>query len=682
MQLGLSARTTAVAIFLAASTFVTIYGRNERSGWILMTSPEGRDHRFNTLLGYCFLHKGNPFMKENISHAAQVGVFCGARDALQLSEAREDFRILRPLYSLLASLPAPLLGTIPAMLLINWLSWALSAWVAWRLTLDVFGDELAAVLAVIFVSGAIGMTVHIADYSPHLLAFATYYFGVWLLYRSNIYREVRPWRTHFRLSVYLAICCLAYNTGVMLTAVYVLVAVRRNRLVTVLGAALFALASRPVFQAALGSRIHDVETEYLGKSLLLWRELFTNDLVYIAKTLLRWSTEYLFFFDSPLVVLAGLACVLWIKVPRQLYWFGLAVVAIPFAAAFVFTPMATARGYIVFSGTVWLYACLAHQLSRGLRSDQRLIHRIVGAAVAVLVVTHFAWSTAHFAHILGPVKTYFLGWDDGDAYLRYPAAEIISLTDQEPSPVLFGGQTTLSAAGALSAGNDHVLDTDQVSFTFALLTRGWFFGYFALLALACSDTMRQKVVAISLTFSVYVAGCLLAAALFRTSPAFFPVDRALALPALQTLRYEVSLGSKFLETFEQSVADGDTIVLHFPTNKSGEHRDVDLLVAFRAGEHRLPIVKERDGKGLIYQLAGSSLTSSVSGIVRERRLVVEVTNQTTTNMRVVGWQKSTLPMRRCEYLRGSEVVNIAPEALPALELRIIRPNGRIKLAGF
>lgn len=492
MRLGLDLRTTAIAIFLAASAFVTIHGRNERSGWILMTSPEGRDHRFNTLLGYCFLHEGDPFMKENISHAAQVGVFCGAPDALRLSEAREDFRILRPLYSLLASLPAPLLGTIPAMLLINWLSWALSAWVAWRLTLVVFGDELAALLAVIFVSGAIGMTVHIADYSPHLLAFATYYFGVWLLYRSDVYCELRPWRTHFRLSVYLAICCLAYNTGVMLTAVYALTAIRRNRLVTVLGAALFALASRPLLQAALGSRIHDVETEYLGNSLVLWRELFTNDLIFFTSKLLHWATEYLFFFDSPLVVLASLGCVLSIKVPRQLYRFGLTVVAIPFAAAFVFTPMASARGYLVFSGTVWLYACLAHQLSRGLRTEQRWLRGTVAATTAVIVISHFAWSTAHFAHVLGPVKTYFLGWDDGFAYFASHDPEIVSLTDREPTPVIFGGQTTLGAAGALSISNDHVFDRDQVSFRFALLTRVWFFGYSVLLAIACAQTMASE----------------------------------------------------------------------------------------------------------------------------------------------------------------------------------------------
>jgi hypothetical protein len=55
----------------------------------------------------------------------------------------------------------------------------------------------------------------------------------------------------------------------MLTALYVLTAIRRNRFVTVLGAALFALAARPLFQAALGSRIQDVEAEYLERSVAL-----------------------------------------------------------------------------------------------------------------------------------------------------------------------------------------------------------------------------------------------------------------------------------------------------------------------------------------------------------------------------------------------------------------------------
>ena len=170
--------------------------------------------------------------------------------------------------------------------------------------------------------------------------------------------------------------------------------------------------------------------------------------------------------------------------------------------------------------------------------------------------------------------------------------------------------------------------------------------------------------------------------MYRESPAFFPVDRAVVLPAVHTLRYEVSLGSEFLNAFEESVGDEDSLVLHFPSNKSTEHFDIDLLVAFSAGDHRLPLVKERSGTSLMYRLPGKSLLPAVSAILRERRLIVEVTNQTITDMRIAGWQRSTLPMRRCEYLRGSEVVNIAPEALPALELRIIRPNGRIKLAGF
>src|SRR5688500_8382222 len=118
-------RGAACAVFLLVSLTWVAFGRDERSGWNLMTSPMGGDHDGNSLLCYCFLHGDKPFMKENIPHVAQVGAFCGSIDAFHGAGYRQDFRLLRGLYSFLASLPAPLIGVIPAMLLVNWLSWAL-----------------------------------------------------------------------------------------------------------------------------------------------------------------------------------------------------------------------------------------------------------------------------------------------------------------------------------------------------------------------------------------------------------------------------------------------------------------------------------------------------------------------------------------------------------------------------
>jgi hypothetical protein len=224
----LALRLTACLVFLVVSLFWVVVGRDERSGWILMTSPTGADHDGNSLLCYSFLHGDEPFMKEDIPHVGQIGAFCGCLDAFRRSEYRQDFRLFRGLYSLLASLVAPFIGVIPSMLLVNWLSWALCAWVTWRLTRAISGDELAGLLSVVLVSGGMGMTTHIGDYSPHLLSFATYYLGVWLIYDSRVYAEQRPWRTHFWLGLYFAIACLAYNTGVMLVGIYLLSAVRRN----------------------------------------------------------------------------------------------------------------------------------------------------------------------------------------------------------------------------------------------------------------------------------------------------------------------------------------------------------------------------------------------------------------------------------------------------------------------
>ena len=113
-------RAAAVLIFIAVSLANVVLGGGERSGWISLSQPFGADHRAFSLLGYCFLHGGEPFMKENIPHVSQVGLFNGALDDVKQSEYREDFRFIRGLHSFLGSLLTPPLDVISALLVVNW----------------------------------------------------------------------------------------------------------------------------------------------------------------------------------------------------------------------------------------------------------------------------------------------------------------------------------------------------------------------------------------------------------------------------------------------------------------------------------------------------------------------------------------------------------------------------------
>lgn len=678
-------RQLACALFLMVSLFWAAIGRDSRAGWILMTSPTGADHEGNSLLAYCYLHGENPFMKETIPHVAQIGAFCGSMDAFRMSEYRQNFRLLRGLYSFLAAHIAPLIGVTWAMLLVNWLAWATCALITWRLTVALSQSELAGLLAVILVSGGMGMTTHIGDYSPHLLAFATYYLGIYLIYQSGVYRAPQTWRTHTWLGLYFAIASLAYNTGIMLVGVYLLTAVYRNRWPRLAAAAAIGITARPLWQWLLELRtsIEDVEADYLARSLVLWRELFNHDAYYIAVTVARWLSEYILFFDSPLVVIAGLACCLAIRLQFATRWFVFTSIAIPIMAALVFTPTAAARGYLVYGGSVWLYVCLANQLARGLQNSQRWFRWTTTGFVVLIVVSHFTWSAAHLVHNLGPLKTYFLGWENGIEYLLTARTEVRSLTDHEPTPVLFGGTASLGAAGAVLTDDTHQLTSRQVSFTTALVARAWYFIYFVLLAAVAANTRRARISWIAAIVVLYLVSCVGAALLFRQTAAFFKTDEAVLLRSGQSLRYEIQLGSQFMAAIRRHAAADDALVVFVRAAEEESPRDAatdknPFNVRLYHNEQVINADYADIGKHVVDRESQQRILAAES---LPGRLVVEVTNRGDMDAWLIGWQRGTLPGRSCVVRNGSADES-RPAVLPVVELRLLRPNGRIKLAGF
>ena len=250
----------ACTIFLAVSMPIAWYGRDQRSAWTLASFPGDPDNSHVPVLGYSILLGDRLFMDENQHVAHQVAFFGGFNGSAQC----QSFYTIRAFYGVLTTFLAPLLGVFGAALAVNWLAWALCAWVAWRLAILLIDDPLAGLLAVVFVSGGTGMIVHIGDYSAHLLAHASYYLGVYLLYISGVAFARQPLRTHLFLGSYLAVACLVYNTGLMLTAIYLLVGWRHNSRLHLAGAIVVALSARPLWQITLpllGAQIADAEVD-------------------------------------------------------------------------------------------------------------------------------------------------------------------------------------------------------------------------------------------------------------------------------------------------------------------------------------------------------------------------------------------------------------------------------------
>jgi hypothetical protein len=673
-------RGALVLFFLAVSLTHVILGRGERSAWVSMTQPGDRFHQTNSLLGYCFLHGDEPFMKENLPHVMQVGLFSGSRDVLALNEFREDFRFLRPLYSYLAALMTPPLAVLAAMLVLNWRSWAVCVWTAWRITRTAFHSETAAAVAGALATGGIGMTAHVADYSPHLLAFATYYFGAWLLYDSGVWRprtncgsaatDGDAWRTHLRIGLYLAVANLAYSSGVMLAGVYVVTAFHPRRLFPIFAAVAIALGPRLALRAALGSRVDDVEAEYLSRGLAAWQDLLHGGRDHAMQPL-HWLSEYLLFFDSPLVVLLGLACLFLAPMSRSKRWPFLCLVGVPLAVSLPFAPVATARGYLVYPATIAVYACLGRQIARCGRRRRGVLRAAAMVIVGIVLITHLLWSGAHLARNLGPVKTYFLGWDDGWRFFR--AKRTLSLTGAEPTPVLFGGRASLSEAGAFAASRAHRLHPDQVSFGFTLLTGAPFFavvGAWAMVAVPAGRPRIAAAVAWAAIFGLHVAA---SHVWFRELPAFFPVDRALILVPGERLTLQVAVSPEFARALRDRVDQGDHLLVRGPTvNAEG----LDLLLL--ANDEPLDLAPTSNG--LLAVKAPLQLAQRLAA-ADTRRLTLEVVNRRQTVAELAGWQRAGLPLRDCT-VQAHDGAERQPQVLPVLELRAFDTRERLILAGF
>lgn len=215
-----------------------------------------------------------------------------------------DYYAMRGFYPFLASLLAPITGFMSAFLLVNYAAWAVCVWAAWRFAGALFDSRAAAWLAALLATVGIGMTAHIRDYSAHLLAYAFYFLGVYVIYASRVWAAARPLRVH------VALAALNYNNGLMLLAGYVLVAFRRSRWFYVAVGALIALTAQPLgvrFINLLDGIINGgdswlfyqtIESRFLVKSLYELKAILSQGLGAFFLQILRYVVEYTLFLPD------------------------------------------------------------------------------------------------------------------------------------------------------------------------------------------------------------------------------------------------------------------------------------------------------------------------------------------------------------------------------------------------
>lgn len=663
----------ACLIFVAISLPVAWYCHGERSAWARINVPGDESSNGFTLLGYNFLVGPTPLMQENAPFVNHVVFMSGVRNSEK--SLKDDPYVLRVYYGLFATPLAPFLGVLGSMLVVNWLAWAACAWVAWRLCKKLFADELAALFAVVFVAGGMGPISHVSDYSAHLLSFIFYYLGIYLIYQSGILFGCKPWRTHLVLGAYLAVACLTYPGSVMLIAVYILAAFRRNAYRYIAGAVLLAMTARPLWKTALGfmgAKTPDLEAGILMETFAKWAELFRQPWPDVLESLAIWVSS-LGLFDSPLVVVLGLFSCFYLPRRSLLRWFGAVVLGFPLLLSLVSCYGNFMSGYQFYGISIWLYCWLGRLLARGLRGGP-LLKLAAGGCLCLSVGSHFAWSTAYLWQGLGPLKIYIVGWPCGLPYFVYPQPQVVSMTGTEKTPILFGGDASLSEAGARVGERERTLEPGAMVFGAAFVRQLLPLAYLGLFAASWTRSVRRYLLIGGAVPAVAFLSAGLSWTTLRTLPLINHCDQMLLEPQAK-MSFQAALSPAFLDKLTTMVEEGDILSVFVPVAEWRPNSYWEIYVT--AGSTQV-IVDE-----WVEQIQKARDTSSaIQALTEARALSLEMVNYTGHPLRLVGWQRHGLQGRAFALTSPEGSPIEPPSVLPAVEIRLMRPDFSLKLAGF
>ncbi len=698
----------ALAFFAAISIPVSIYGQNERSGWNLMTLPVDYWHLSNSLLGYVYMLGSEPIHKENTSFVHQVMLLSGF-DGFK----GQNFYFLRPVYSLLVSLILPFFGLVRSFIVVNYIGWSICAWISWRLTRKLFADELAAFFSVILVATGIGFIAHIGDYSAHLLAFTAYYAGILVLYESKVWCERKPLRIHLTTGILLAIACLTYTSSLALVPAYFLLALPFKSLPSVILSSVVALSSRQVWQLSLntlGITFANTEGDYLRDAIAGWSKVFLEDglehynqidgsyhnaILFTTKRL----SEFLF-FDHPLITILAVMSLGYFYFSRLRYAnngkltvaFLTYLFIIPLAAGLVYSTRARARGYLVYGISLIAYSLASYLLSLLIRWSLKIIklrsyHTKTALAIASIATTfclialHLAWSTAHLSGNLIPLKSYYIGHLMGLS--ASPRMNAISLTGQEVTPKLLGGNSSLLKSGFQPIDPSTTLPSKQ-SFYNAVLLRFTILIYLLSLVFLLKIRAKTKILWLSIITVYCLTSLALSQSFVRSIPAISNIDAAIQLQSGSKLKYEILLSEELKVALIGGLNDtkgARSLVFQVPiflTESSQSDGNSELSpIEVYVNDQKISSCLVRLPHSP-FQLACSQL-ESIKFISKAQSLSVEISPD--YPLSIGGWQQVGLKNRflTVELSNGS---HLDASVLPAVELRVLDDLGRLIVAGF
>jgi len=639
-----------VMLFMLLAATVTTLGQ-ERSGWLLMTHPSEPLHASNSLFGYAALHGASVLHKENLSFLQQIALFSGVA-------VPPDLYFRRPLFSLAAAHLAPVFGMLKSVLVVNLVAWALAAYLSARLANTIYRNHVAGAWAAAFSIAGLGFIAHALDFSAHLLSFTFYFAGVVLFYELDVWRTRLPRRTHLLIAVFLAFAAWQYNTGLALTASYVLLALRRNRWRDVAMAGALALLAQPlwqwwlaiVFHLSFGQPLPDLslaERTYFLRAIHGWSDLWSDDAAKALMATLRYIGQFLC-FECPLTVACGVLALVFGSRARQLAPYAVVLIAMPMLASLVFATSAAARGYLVYGIAIFIYVALAGALANEPGSRSRML------AGFGLLAAQLAWNLAHTVGYLGPLKSYFLGLDHALALFAHGAPEVVSLTGLEPTPYAFGAHASLQDAGLQPGPSTVDLHAHPLV---GIFVRAPFVALGCIAIVLLCQTRRKTVLGAFLCLELAAAAASLH---LRSMPAASAVlDYAAQVKPATTLEYTVVLSPALADRLASVVNHSGTVQMYAALACD----DANPSVHLRVGPSDVHL---RSEKPRVWTVDAADLKQAFERGPPE--LVLSFTAGPSGICYYGGWQRVGLERRD---VRAALSGNTQATILPQIELRVL-----------
>lgn len=659
-------------IFVLLTAF---YSQSSMSGWILMNQPFMPVNAANPIYGYSELLGNALIHKEN---------FWSMDQAVLFSEGWSQwisFYYLRCIYPLIISVFQPFIGYLVAAKLVNIACWLGGGLVATLLAGKLSDDApVARISALTLVGGGAGWLIHVSDYSPHILSFLTYYIGAYaLLTRDELY-ERHGFKWYLTAGILFGLLQLTYSTNLYLLLTLFLLSLRRGNISFLLLTLTVAIAIPMVWNLELvtakfafhvlksgfdtnfidffrENRLDVTESSYLKRSTSSWLSHLAS-FPDLAREVWRIILQFVT-FDSPASIIAAtLSLALgWKKLRRVILLRMALLFFLPIAGSMVWAEAATARGYLVYGGSIITYSLTAWGLAQLVAWSARQSRPWLGwSCVLIVLGGHLAWNSSFLLGSPATTQGYFSGLNGGFKTVLSAPPQLVSLTGLERPPA-----TNLSSfreAGMIDqepAPLKPRISSRGLRFAAAFASRTFPFTLILLLALLSlpADRKRKSI-------------SMLIAALFILPPmASWAFGGTRAMPTVifdesirlrQPAHYDVEIGRPFFDALDHLGSRSSRVEVMLPIAQHAEFRLIGAASPCPETANHCETTLEQ----LETYLAHSKV------------LTVGIT-PTSDEAVLCGWQRNGLPGRRFDA---------SSPILPALEIRVLSEAGNIVLLGF